>query len=151
MNSSKTIKESLDIELPEEFIGFYDDFPFPNYSGKTEGVFWHNADQIIEWTERMRAGYAGSTPWPPHLLYIGADGAACPYALDTKTGLVHHLDHGDINAEHLDEDTPFLEWATFNMEEYELCEKESAGGCLGTSLVLIAAGTYSLMEIVELL
>jgi len=54
------------------------------------------ADIVIACTMEYRAGAYGLPPWPAHLVYVGDEADACPYALDCNTGGVIHLHKGDV-------------------------------------------------------
>jgi hypothetical protein len=90
------IEQRLGIDLPESYGQIVLNFPFDH--GTTDDVLWDHADAIIDQTLQHREGMGGATPkWPRHFVFVGCDGAASPYVLDTKTSppMVLHLDHGN--------------------------------------------------------
>ena len=52
---------------------------------------------IIDATIDYRRGFEGLTPWPQGLVYIGDEGDASPYILDTVSGAVSRHPKGEIS------------------------------------------------------
>ena len=100
MNSSDiaAIEESLEVKLPESYRSLMCGPDSPRLSDA--GLFDEFA-LIVERTKEQRQGYGGAPGWPDHLVYVGDQEDACPYALDVQTGLIVQTDHGNLSEEPL--------------------------------------------------
>ncbi|NRA37373.1 MAG: SMI1/KNR4 family protein [Planctomycetes bacterium] len=123
--SHKTIATELGITLPSAYKVFWDEFSYECYTGNCESDFWHDAAAVVELTLDHRSGFGGNPPWPDNLVFIGDDGAACPYVLDINTEIVFHLDHGNIDKEHLGQDQTLTDWFDDYKMNFEDADLES--------------------------
>ena len=85
------IEQSLGVKLPEAYRSLMSG---EESSRLAEGGIFDDAGLIIERTKEYRGGYEGAPAWPNHLVYIGDQEDACPYALDSLTGSIVQVDHG---------------------------------------------------------
>ena len=104
------IAEELGVELPKAYAEFWERISSTAYSGTCEVDFWHDPAAIIRMTKSFRAGAGSNPPWPNNLVFIGDDGAACPFALDVEAGMILHLDHGNTDREYVRKPAPLAEW-----------------------------------------
>src|SRR4051812_38155835 len=92
------IEESLSVKLPEAYRLLMCGSDAPRFD--SAGLFDEVA-LIVDRTKEQRQGYGGAPRWPHHLVYIGDQEDACPYALDTQTGVITQTDHGNLTKEPL--------------------------------------------------
>lgn len=126
MNTSdiKKIEENLKVTLPSDFVDFI--ISERNYDSIDEVSVMDEADSIIEATFAYREG-KWNQQWPQHIIYIGDESDACPYALDCITGALNRLDHGNPDIEPLESFSSFKEFLKKRNNDYEeYLENENA-------------------------
>ena len=122
-NEIAEIEEALRVTLPQDFITFLT-------KGRNNIVdhttVMDNAATIIEATNEYRRGFEDLPPWPDTLIYIGDEGDACPYVIDSISGRVMQLDKGNLGRPPLSE---FLSFSAF-LEKIEGQENDVDGSAL---------------------
>lgn len=88
------VEAELQLTLPAAYADFL----------RTRGDYPDNttvldtADLIIGCTTEYRHGIYGAPPWPWHLVCIGDEADACPYALDCLSGEIVQTHKGNTTA-----------------------------------------------------
>jgi hypothetical protein len=77
------IERELGVRLPDSYRKAVVNYPVPAFAGNSEVMFWDDADAIIEYNHRLRAGEESFVdPWPTRFFALGRDGGGCSNALD---------------------------------------------------------------------
>lgn len=97
MNESeiRKIEKSLRVTLPETYRTFLKiERDADHYLDDTTIV--DEADIIIQATLDYRKGFEGLKAWPEHLIFVGDEADACPYAINCLDGKFIRTDKGNI-------------------------------------------------------
>lgn len=115
-NDILKIETTLNVKLPSEFIDFITSER--NYDAIDEVTVMDDANNIIEATTEYREGKFNQN-WPNHLLYIGDEADASPYALDCQTGILNRLDKGSLVKKPLESFKSFRVFVKHKHKEYQ--------------------------------
>ena len=87
-----SIEKALGLVLPASYKSVFIGGPIEDH--RELGLF-DDPELIVARTEEYRTGFGGAPKWPSHLVYVGDQEDACPYILDSITGVIVQSDHGD--------------------------------------------------------
>ena len=96
------IERELGISLPDTYRKALSDYPVPAFAGNSEVMFWDDADALIDYNRRLRAGEESFVdPWPVRFFALGRDDGGCSDALDLEDELhgVFWFDRAHVSEE----------------------------------------------------
>ncbi|MDQ8183870.1 SMI1/KNR4 family protein [Pelagicoccus sp. SDUM812005] len=111
------IERSLAVTLPRSYSAFLQS---ENRRGIDDTTILSNAELIISFTEDYRKGFESVDPWPSNLVYIGDEGDATPFILDTNDGFIRRHPKGYITKK------PFESYDSFDSFLNEMEEKNKS-------------------------
>jgi hypothetical protein len=96
------IERELSVRLPDSYRKAVVNYPVPAFAGNSEVMFWDDADALIKYNLRLRAGEESFVdPWPSRFFALGRDGGGCSDALDLDDELagVFWFDRAHVSEE----------------------------------------------------